>query len=239
MAHTAVNPPAAAERVPVAMSSLYSCPGSRRWVCRSMSPGMTHCPRTSTIRTLAPTRAEIPGATSATTPSFNRTSASASKLRRGSRTRPPRRHRSICRVPLLGVYRPSVNRFQSLRPGRGPPAVRDPIDKLPEALEPDQLVLEPGEAGVEPAGVGDHEDARSGDGLALGAGTGSGRRAEVRPIEADADQRHDGRPPGGDLALQHDVASGELGPRELGGRTGHARAQVGERDAELRQPLVL
>ncbi len=47
IAQTAVNPPAAAARVPVAMSSLYSCPGSRRWVCRSMSPGMTHCPRTS------------------------------------------------------------------------------------------------------------------------------------------------------------------------------------------------
>ena len=50
MQQIVVNPPAAAARVPVWMSSLYSCPGSRRCVCRSMSPGTTHLPRTSTTR---------------------------------------------------------------------------------------------------------------------------------------------------------------------------------------------
>ena len=54
MAHTAVKPPAAAAAVPVAMSSLYSWPGSRRWVCRSMRPGTTQRSFTSMIRTSLP-----------------------------------------------------------------------------------------------------------------------------------------------------------------------------------------
>ena len=41
MAATAVKPPAAAAWVPVRMVSLYSSPGSRRWTCMSMRPGVT------------------------------------------------------------------------------------------------------------------------------------------------------------------------------------------------------
>src|SRR5437660_1387334 len=46
MAHTALNPPAAAARAPVAIVSTSSLPGSRRCTCRSTSPGATTWPRT-------------------------------------------------------------------------------------------------------------------------------------------------------------------------------------------------
>src|SRR5689334_15226636 len=36
-----VQPPATAAAAPVAIVSLYSCPGSRRCVCKSMKPGAT------------------------------------------------------------------------------------------------------------------------------------------------------------------------------------------------------
>ena len=39
IAQTAVNPPAAAARAPVAIVSTSSRPGSRRWQCTSMNPG--------------------------------------------------------------------------------------------------------------------------------------------------------------------------------------------------------
>ena len=41
---TAVNPPATAAAVPVAIVSLCSCPGSRRCTCMSISPGHTTNP---------------------------------------------------------------------------------------------------------------------------------------------------------------------------------------------------
>ena len=44
IACTAVNPPSAAARVPVSMVSASSRPGSRRWVCRSTSPGSAISP---------------------------------------------------------------------------------------------------------------------------------------------------------------------------------------------------
>src|SRR5207302_495568 len=47
MAQTALNPPAAAARAPVAIVSTSSLPGSRRWTCRSTNPGATTWPRTS------------------------------------------------------------------------------------------------------------------------------------------------------------------------------------------------
>ena len=46
---TAVKPPAAAARVPLAMVSLYSKPGSRRCTCMSMKPGHTTLPVASTV----------------------------------------------------------------------------------------------------------------------------------------------------------------------------------------------
>ena len=52
IAQTAVKPPAAAARVPVAIVSLSSRPGSRRWVWMSMKPGQTTRPFSS--RTWAP-----------------------------------------------------------------------------------------------------------------------------------------------------------------------------------------
>ena len=47
IACTAVNPPSAAAIVPVSMVSASSRPGSRRWVCRSTSPGSAISPAAS------------------------------------------------------------------------------------------------------------------------------------------------------------------------------------------------
>ena len=49
MAQTVVKPPCAAALVPVAMVSLYSKPGSRRWQWRSMNPGEITNPLASII----------------------------------------------------------------------------------------------------------------------------------------------------------------------------------------------
>ncbi len=53
MQHTDVKPPRAAARVPVAMVSMSSRPGSRRWTCRSTKPGQTTFPRASRTRSAA------------------------------------------------------------------------------------------------------------------------------------------------------------------------------------------
>ena len=44
---TDVTPPATAAAVPVAMVSLYSCPGSRRWTWMSTKPGARCSPSPS------------------------------------------------------------------------------------------------------------------------------------------------------------------------------------------------
>jgi hypothetical protein len=51
-----VKPPAAAARVPVSIVSFAAWPGSRRWTCRSTSPGATTAPRPSNTRACAPGR---------------------------------------------------------------------------------------------------------------------------------------------------------------------------------------
>src|SRR5213594_1698883 len=89
IAHTAVNPPAAAARVPLAIVSTSSFPGSRRCTCTSTRPGATTLPRTS--RTSAPSGDPSPVPMAATFPSWTRTSAVWSKSRLGSITRPPLR----------------------------------------------------------------------------------------------------------------------------------------------------
>ncbi len=48
IAHTAVKPPAAAARVPLAIVSLNDWPGSRRWTCVSTRPGASSAPPAST-----------------------------------------------------------------------------------------------------------------------------------------------------------------------------------------------
>ena len=50
MVQTEVNPPAAAAAVPVAMVSLWACPGSRRCTCKSMKPGATMQPLALKLR---------------------------------------------------------------------------------------------------------------------------------------------------------------------------------------------
>ena len=86
MAPTAVWPPRAAAREPLSTVSASSCPGSRRWVCRSTSPGATRQPSAS--RTVAPGAGRSPGATWCTTPST--TATSARRLPSASTTVPPR-----------------------------------------------------------------------------------------------------------------------------------------------------
>ncbi len=85
----AVKPPAAAAAVPEAMSSLYSSPGSRRWVCRSINPGAIHSPRRS--KDNAPAGARNPLPIRVIRPSLTMTSSSRSVRDAGSRTLPRRR----------------------------------------------------------------------------------------------------------------------------------------------------
>src|ERR671936_1233662 len=102
MQHTAVKPPAAAARVPVATVSLYSWPGSRRCTCISMKPGQTHRPLASS--TVAPEGACSRAATRAILPSSIRTSCTASIDAAGSITRPPRiRSAMLLRLPAASA----------------------------------------------------------------------------------------------------------------------------------------
>src|SRR5215831_2459988 len=86
MQQTAVKPPAAAARVPLAMVSLYSKPGSRRCVWMSMNPGHTTLPVASTVS--APAGAVSARPTLAIRPSATSTSTTASTLEAGSSRRP-------------------------------------------------------------------------------------------------------------------------------------------------------
>src|SRR5271157_3061513 len=87
MAQTEVNPPAAAAAVPVALVSLWACPGSRRCTCRSMKPGATMHPFALKLRLAWPR--SFPGAaTAATRPSRRSTSISWSTPPAGSTTCP-------------------------------------------------------------------------------------------------------------------------------------------------------
>ena len=131
IAQTAVNPPAAAARVPVAMSSLYSCPGSRRWVCRSMRPGMTHCPRTSITRTLEPTPAAIPG------PTCGDDAVLQQNVRLGVKT-PPRIEDPAAAQTEIHLPGPLVRGLARLSQPVSPPSLGrltagDPFDEEPAA----------------------------------------------------------------------------------------------------------
>src|SRR5580658_2621906 len=85
MQQTAVNPPRAADFVPVSMVSDISPPGSRRWPCRSMKPGVTTRPRASKISV---SRASSSGPTREMRSPSTRISSVASVFVAGSRTRP-------------------------------------------------------------------------------------------------------------------------------------------------------
>ena len=93
---TAANPPAAAARVPLAIVSLYSCPGSRRWTWMSMKPGATTRPSASIVS--VPAGASSRGPTRATRPAWISTSPGASSPFAGSTTRPFRMQRSIAQA---------------------------------------------------------------------------------------------------------------------------------------------
>src|ERR1700722_2170096 len=85
MQQTAVNPPRAAERVPVSMVSDISWPGSRRWQCRSMNPGATIYPLAS--KTSA-SGAEIPAPIFSMRSPESNTSWTKSDFVAGASTRP-------------------------------------------------------------------------------------------------------------------------------------------------------
>src|SRR5580704_13193637 len=85
---TAVKPPATAAAHPLAIVSLCSCPGSRRWTCMSMSPGQTITPAgISTTRAPASTGMSRP-TREIRSPSIS-TSKYASRPFAGSITLPP------------------------------------------------------------------------------------------------------------------------------------------------------
>src|SRR6266540_7235054 len=92
MAQIVVQPPRAAASVPVAIVSLCSKPGSRRWQWMSTKPGHIMSPLASMVW-LASRPAS--GPTAAIRPSAIRTSAMASTPFAGSMTRPPRMARVV------------------------------------------------------------------------------------------------------------------------------------------------
>src|SRR5512134_1560502 len=87
MQATAVNPPATAASVPVAMVSFCSWPGSRRCTCMSISPGATTHP-SGTSTTVAPSTGR-PLPTRAIRPCSISTSAGPFRPLAGSTTSPP------------------------------------------------------------------------------------------------------------------------------------------------------
>ena len=90
MTQTWANPPAAAAARPLAMSSLYSWPGSRRWAWRSTKAGKRRRPRPSTTRARSAPRISsvaAPAPTRVTIPPSITTSTTASSERPGSTAR--------------------------------------------------------------------------------------------------------------------------------------------------------
>ena len=145
MASTAVNPPAAAARVPVSTVSLCSKPGSRRWVCRSTRPGSAMSPSASMTRRSGSGRGPTPARRSR-----RRRSAGRCACHRGaSRPRSDRSRSSSTRLPDL--HRRAA--------GRAPPSVSTPRSR------PVRSTVERGESAaaaeisrpaVHRAGVHDH-----------------------------------------------------------------------------------
>ena len=82
MATMVTNPPAAAARLPVAMSSRSSRPGVRRWTCGSTKPGTATSPAASI--------SSSPSGEPPTRPSRRTRSRTSSSPAAGSRTRTPR-----------------------------------------------------------------------------------------------------------------------------------------------------
>ena len=83
------------------------------------------------------------------------------------------------------------------------------------------------------------EAARVGDALRLRAGAETHARAEERAIDGDPDEGDDVRLQARDHAREAGAARFEFVGRELGGRAGRARADVGEREATRRQAYVV
>src|SRR5690606_17429990 len=88
MQHTVVKPPRTAAAAPVSSVSFSGKPGSRKWTCTSIKPGVTTRPLAST--TSAPAGAARPTPTAAICSPTTNTSATASSPCDGSTTRPPR-----------------------------------------------------------------------------------------------------------------------------------------------------
>src|SRR4051794_4987449 len=90
---TAVNPPATAAALPVAIVSLCSWPGSRRCTCMSIRPGATITPGGSST-TVAPSAGRSRPTRATRSPSIS-TSKAPSRPVAGSTTRPPLSSRCI------------------------------------------------------------------------------------------------------------------------------------------------
>ena len=121
IAQIVVNPPQAAACEPVPISSLYVCPGSRRWTWRSTNPGITQHPDASIVTAISvEASSTVPPETEAsltiffffgagnvspspicvTHPSSIRTSVTLSVPESGSSSRPPRINICIFDAPF-------------------------------------------------------------------------------------------------------------------------------------------
>jgi hypothetical protein len=97
---TAVKPPLTAAIPPVAMVSLYSCPGSLKWTCMSINPGITQQPVASILSSPGSCAICPAGTILMIFPRSIRRSVNSIVSLRGSTTRPPVIHMAIFSVPI-------------------------------------------------------------------------------------------------------------------------------------------
>src|SRR5258708_35369400 len=108
-----------------------------------------------------------------------------------------------------------------------------------QLLVPNELVRKAGEARIEPARIRHDEHPRAGDRLGLFARAAARFQLEERLIKTEAHERDDARLHARDLARERVATELDFRGREVRRRTGGTRANVGERNAEFREFLIL
>src|SRR5262245_43479662 len=108
-----------------------------------------------------------------------------------------------------------------------------------ESTEPDQLVPEAGERGVEPTGIRNDEDASGADAFRFRAGATSRPRSKERAIHGDADEGDDTRLHPRDLPREPDPAGRVLGRRDLGGPARCPGNDIGQGELPRGKPVIV
>src|SRR6266568_4674411 len=111
--------------------------------------------------------------------------------------------------------------------------------ELAQLLVPNDLVRKAGEARIEPARIRHDEYPRAGDGLRLFARAAARFQLEERLIKTETHEGDDARLHARDLPGERAATELDFRGREVRRRTGGTRANVGERDAEFSEFLIL